>query len=77
MDEKRSNPDQTLKMSYIAFTPKDVNYDHSSLVKMNHKVMLRCGLWNSNSFTGLKDQMGPASALHGPGNPHHLDLQNF
>lgn len=38
MDEKRVNPDQTLQMSYIAFTPKDVNYDHSSLVKMNHKV---------------------------------------
>ncbi|OQV13970.1 hypothetical protein BV898_11851 [Hypsibius exemplaris] len=41
MDEKRINPDQTLKMSYIAFTPKDVNYDHSSLVKMNHKVSFR------------------------------------
>jgi hypothetical protein len=39
MDEKRVDPDQTLKMSYIAFTPKDVNYDHSSLVKMNHKVI--------------------------------------
>ncbi|XP_055341012.1 uncharacterized protein LOC129590062 isoform X2 [Paramacrobiotus metropolitanus] len=46
MDEKKINPDQTLKMSYIAFNPKDVNYDHSSLVKMNHKVSFRilaCG----------------------------------
>lgn len=41
MDEKRVNPDQTLQTSYIAFTPKDVNYDHSSLVKLNHKVSFR------------------------------------